>query len=112
MSEPYLIDNFDGGLVLIPRGEARRFAALNHALASCDTWEEFLNAISGDQVTTRELEQTCHGEPPAPEEPFEVEQIPGFANGDWPALPKREMLNWLPESSSIPCRYLVRRPSL
>jgi len=35
---------------------------------------------------------------PAAQEPFDADELPGFAEGDWPTWPKQGMLEWLPPS--------------
>ncbi len=96
-NEPFLIDSFNHSLVVIPRGEANRLAALNEALENSSTWGEFLDAISGDPVTLDELGDRFD-ELPARELPFDPDDIYGFADGDWPAWPMAKMLEWLPVS--------------
>lgn len=96
-TEPFLIDSFNDSLVVIPRGEAQRLAALNDALESSNTWGEFLDAVSVDQVTLDELGDRFD-ELPARDGPFDPNDIYGFGDGDWPAWPMAKMLEWLPES--------------
>jgi len=98
VSEPFLIDTFDNGLVVVPLDEARRLAALNRALETCGTWGEFLRAVAADPATLGYLEQAYDGELPEPSEAFDADDVPGFADGDWPTWPKRGMLEWLPGS--------------
>ena len=98
MSEPFLIDTFDGGLVVIPRGEAKRLATLNHALQDSGSWREFLEAVASDRITTDHLKRIYDGELPAGDDPFDPDELPGFTDGYWPAWPKRAMRNWLPQS--------------
>ncbi len=96
-TEPFLIDSFNDSLVVIPRGEAERLAALNDALESSNTWGEFLDAVSVDRVTLDELSDKFD-ELPARDVPFDPNDICGFADGDWPAWPMAKMLDWLPAS--------------
>ena len=96
-SEPFLIDSFNDSLVVIPRGEAQRLAALNDALENSKTWGEFLDAVSADQITLEELADKCE-KLPVRDAPFVADDINGFADGDWPAWPLVGMLEWLPES--------------
>jgi hypothetical protein len=98
MSEPFLIDSFDGGLVVIPLGEAQRLATLNHALEDSDSWGEFLEAVASDRLTTDYLKRIYDGELPDGDAPFDPDELPGFTDGDWPAWPKRAMRDWLPQS--------------
>ncbi len=96
-SEPFLIDSFNDSLVIIPRAEAQRLAALNNALENSETWGAFLDAVSADDVTLDELAHKFD-ELPAKDVPFDPEDIHGFSDGDWPAWPAAKMLDWLPES--------------
>ena len=102
VGDAYLIDVFnDGageGLVVIPEREARRLAALNDALEGSSSWGEFLSKVTDDQESKRYLEDQYAGELPDPDEPFDADTIPGFADGDWPTWPKQAMLDWLPAS--------------
>jgi hypothetical protein len=96
-SEPFLIDSFNDSLVVIPREEARRLAALNNALEDSTTWGEFLDAVATDRVTLDQLEDKFD-ELPARDDPFDPDDIYGFSDGDWPAWPMAKMLDWLPPS--------------
>lgn len=98
MSEPFLIDTFDGALVAIPRSEARRLAALNDALERSKSWGEFMNAVADDAATRSYLEDAFDGDLPDADRPFNAEEVPGFADGDWPTWPQQAMLEWLPSS--------------
>lgn len=97
-SEPFLIHSFDRSLVVMPRSEARRLAALNEALERCMTWGEFVHAVADDAATRRYLEDAFDNELPDADRPFDAEELPGFADGDWPTWPKQAMLEWLPNS--------------
>ena len=48
-------------------------------------WEEYRRIPPGRRM-------------PLEDDPFSPEQIPGFCDGDWPAWPAQEMLDWVPES--------------
>ena len=98
MNERFVLDVFDDGLVVIPIGEARRLAAVNDALERSTSWGEFLTSMSGDNETLAYLNEQYDEGLPGADEPFDAEELLGFADGDWPAWPKREMLQWLPAS--------------
>lgn len=98
MSEPFVIDTFDDSLVVMPLSEARRLAALNRALEDSSTWRELQAAIAEDPVTIDYLKDAYDGELPDAADPVDPEELPGFADGDWPLWPKRAMLDWLPAS--------------
>ena len=97
VSEVLLFDVFDGGLVVMPLGEAQRLASLNDALELSATWGEFLARVSDDRDTVAYLREE-HDDLPAAEEAFDADELPGFAEGDWPTWPKQAMLDWLPSS--------------
>jgi hypothetical protein len=95
---PFVIDEFDGSLVVMPASEARRLAHLNDALEQSQTWGEFLARVQQDQDTREYLAYQFDDDLPAPDEPFDASELPGFDGGDWPAWPKQAMLDWLPAS--------------
>lgn len=98
MSDNFILDEFDGGLVVMPLGEARRLATLNDALEDSSTWGEFLKSVKGDADTKGYLARQYGAELPGGDDEFDAEEIPGFAEGDWPTWPKHAMLDWLPTS--------------
>lgn len=55
MSEVFLIDEFDGSLVVIPLHEAQRLAVLHDALEHSATWGEFLARTSQDKDASEYL---------------------------------------------------------
>ena len=90
------------GLVVAPRPEAERLAALHRALSASSTWGEFLGALSA--ANRRAFER--HLAPYVEDDDFDLppdgaafapEQIPGFSDGDWPAWPPRQALAWVPD---------------
>jgi hypothetical protein len=87
---------FDDGLVVMRLSEAHRLAELNDALELSSTWGEFLARVSDDRETTSYLREQYDGDLPAAQEPFDADEVPGFAEGDWPTWPKQGMLEWLP----------------
>jgi hypothetical protein len=54
--------------------------------------------VASDAETNTYLEDQYGEELPSPDHPFDPDDIPGFATGDWPLWPKQAMLRWLPTS--------------
>jgi hypothetical protein len=94
----FVIDVFDHGLVVMPLDEARRLAGLNDALEVSSTWGEFLQSIAADSGTLTYLADHYGEDLLEGTEPFDADELPGFADGSWPTFPKRAMLDWLPDS--------------
>src|SRR5690348_4424211 len=95
----------------MPRTEAARLVALFGALNSSRTWGEFKQAIPTDayqevvelmrEQAEEELEDSkelADGWEPDAEAAFDAEEIPGFADGDWPQWPALQALEWVPLS--------------
>lgn len=95
---PFVVDEFDGSVVVMPASEARRLAALNDAIEQSQTWGEFLARVEQDQATQEYLSYHFGDDLPAPDEQFDSSDLPGFDDGDWPAWPKQKMLDWLPDA--------------
>ena len=96
--EPFVYDEFNGGLVFIPEREAERLASLNDALEESATWGEFYERVRDDADTQQYLAYQYEDERPEPDEPFDAMDLPGFGEGDWPAWPSQKMLDWMPDS--------------
>jgi len=96
MSEVFLLGEFDGSLVVIPRQEARRLAALHDALQHSGTWGEFLARTVQDE-DTRDYLASQFDDLPSSDDAFDPEALPGFGDG-WPTWPRQAMLDWLPAS--------------
>lgn len=88
----------DDDLIVMPLDEAHRLATLNDALEHAITWEEFLRDIGTDADTLAYLADSLGPDLPAGDEAFAPDDIPGFAEGDWPVWPQRRMMTWLPGS--------------
>jgi hypothetical protein len=91
-----VFDVFEGGLVVMPLRDARRLAGLNGALPSSSTWGEFLGRAETDLETQTYLREHYEDGLPGRDEPFEADELPGFADGVWPADPRQAMFDWLP----------------
>lgn len=98
MCDTFIFDAFDDGLVVMPISEARRLAALNDALESSSTWGEFFARIANDAETQADVKDQYEGRLPSPDDPFDADELSGFAEYDWPTWPKQAMLDWLPAS--------------
>jgi hypothetical protein len=85
------------GLVFIPEDRARELRDLREGLWEAKTWGQLRSRISQrrwEEVVTlsrREDEQS-----PKDEDPFDADQIGGYADGDWPEWPAQQMLYWMP----------------
>ena len=93
----YVIGGFDDGLVVVAADEARRLAALNDALERSSNWAAFLQSIADDEATLSYLANQFDEQLPDPNESFDPDEVPGFAEGSWPPLPQARF-NQLPES--------------
>ena len=97
-------------LVFMPRPAAERLIAVRGAINSSRTWGEFKQAMPADSYqhvvelmreaaeedTAEDEELPDHWEPDG-ETAFDAEQIPGFADGDWPEWPAQAALEWVPK---------------
>lgn len=90
-------------LVFIPKGTAEELAYLWGALGRSRTWGEFRRMLEAfPPLLTELLEHYSvyyEDEPyviPAGDEPFNPDDIPCHADGDWPAWPAQDMLDWMP----------------
>ncbi|MDP9371073.1 MAG: hypothetical protein M3Q65_01170 [Chloroflexota bacterium] len=94
---------WDDELVLLPLDTARYLATLREALTEAKTWGEFkARAPEGAYAEVVEMiADNADGDEeftePAADTPFDPEDIPGYADGDWPLLPPQHMFDWLPE---------------
>ncbi|AYA23168.1 hypothetical protein C6369_000250 [Rhodococcus rhodochrous] len=95
MSAQVLVYGIAGDkLVFIDPEQARELALL---WAGFDTWGQARAALSATRW--QEIVERFEGweqDPPAPEEPFDLSQVPGNADGDWPEWPAQQMLDWMP----------------
>lgn len=94
----FVLDDFDGGLVVVPLHEAQRLAVLTDSIEAARTWGEFLESVADDPETQAYLADQYSSLLPSPSKPFDANDVPGFAEGIWPVWPKQAMLDWLPAS--------------
>lgn len=92
----------DGNLVFIPRARAEELAAAHRALHTATTWGAFKGLVS-EEIYEEAVERVADSDddaPTAPESdvPLVPDDIVGYNDGDWPAWPAAEMLEWLPQS--------------
>jgi hypothetical protein len=84
-------------LVFIPENEAKRLAQIHGAIESSNLWGEFRK-----RMPSKELKEVVGSlldqEEPLPKDtdPFDVEMLPGFTEGDWLDWPEQKMMRWLP----------------
>ena len=81
-------------LVFIDALLAQDLAALRHDF---DTWGSARAELSASQWA-RIAENLENAELPIPgdDEPFDLDYMPGFPDGDWPEWPEQLMLDWMP----------------
>ena len=97
----------DEDLIFIPKELAKRLASIHTAVQSADTWGDLKarlpEAIYDEIINLLEecYEDTDEGPdlPPQATDAFDAEDIPGFADGDWPEWPAQEMLSWVPKDA-------------
>ena len=114
----------DGYLVFMPRSVADRLIAVRAAVNTSRTWGEFKQAMPAgsyqhvvelmreqaeEDLSDDDEELPDHWEPDG-ETGFDAEQIPGFADGDWPEWPAQEALEWVP--AAIQRRFGVEAASV
>ena len=85
-------------LIFIPRERAEHLAAIHNALNIATTWGEFFRLLPEDARAEVEGWFTeDEQERPADNQPFDRDDVPGVADGDWPGWPAQEMLSWVPD---------------
>jgi len=93
---------YEGELVILPRKEAVRIAAMYRAAATARTWGEFkVMAPPGVYEQIGEVLEENEETLPEDDEPFDHNHIPGCADGDWPPWPQQEMLRWIPRDIQV-----------
>jgi hypothetical protein len=95
MSE-YIYGDVDGELIFIKSDAAEQLALLHSGFA---TWGDAKNSLSAESWTDV-VERFADGETdlPAGGEVYDLDAVPGHADGDWPAWPAREMLRDVPQT--------------
>ncbi len=92
--------NRHGELIFIPKDLAEDLATLHFALETSKTWGEF-KANVPDRMYEEVIALVRDDENPEllpqPEETFDSDSIPGYADGDWPLWPRQYMLEWVPK---------------
>ncbi|MBY6350823.1 MULTISPECIES: hypothetical protein [Rhodococcoides] len=92
----YVYGDVDDALIFIPRARAEQLASLRSDFA---TWGDAKRCLGPDAWAVV-VEQFAAGESevPADDEPYDLDAVPGHADGDWPAWPARDMLRDVPAS--------------
>jgi hypothetical protein len=91
------LDDFQ--LVFIPEDRAHDLVKVRDAIENARTWGEFRlllperrwREIADDYAPVEEEP------PPADDEPFAADAVPGYIDGDWPEWPAQQMLDWMPQ---------------
>lgn len=92
-------------LILIPKERALELASIHGALNASKTWGEFKSRVPAHvykevlRMIRSELDEDEERVflIPKPDSPFDPDDIPGYADGDWPGWPAQEMLKWMPK---------------
>jgi hypothetical protein len=97
-------DPRQGYLVFVRRSRTEDLARVHDAVGRARTWSEFRSLLP--PTFEEELEKSFHDDEvdaPDDSQPFDADRIPGYADGDWPAWPAQEALDWVP--SEISARF-------
>jgi hypothetical protein len=93
-----LAPNADGQPRLALPHTAETLSACIHALEQAETWADFRRLMPADELTRLQgLMRDDGARMPAGDKPFDADLLPGFADGDWPALITSTMLREVPE---------------
>lgn len=89
-------------VAFLPRQQAQGLAQLWRALDSAQTWGQFRRMVPAhiyEEVVSAvgDSENMAEDGLPHSDAPFDRDEIPGHTDGDWPALPARQMLDWVPQ---------------
>ena len=86
-------------VVFVPEALAHDLAAVHEAMAESRTWGEFRARLTEERrEQVQELfENYVEETPPADDEPFDVNGIPGFGEGSFPEWPLRHQEAWMPQ---------------
>ena len=92
----HVYGSVDGALIFIPTARAEELSILRSGFA---TWGDAKQNLSSD-TWSGVVEQFDAGEVdvPADDEPYDLDAVPGHADGNWPAWPARDMLRDVPAS--------------
>ncbi|MBY6687229.1 hypothetical protein HQ305_16845 [Rhodococcus sp. BP-149] len=96
MDDSYVYGDVDGNLIFVRRDLAQRLSALRSEFANWGEARAALDKDSLDEISSRfsayEVDQ------PDDETRFELDDIPGHVDGDWPEWPAKLMLVQVPKS--------------
>lgn len=87
------------GLVFLEEDYAEEIRDFRTALRSAATWGELGNMVRKKRYreTVEILKGYENGFPPNPEDEFDAESLPGYADGDWPEFAPNAMGRWVDE---------------
>lgn len=77
-----------------PAALVKELGALRMAIGSAETWGKFRTQVSTERM--REIVALMENVP-ADDAAFAADELPGFADGDWPEWLHQEMLGWMPQ---------------
>jgi hypothetical protein len=89
----------DGSLVFIPEARARVLAEVCDAWWHSDTWGELRERLEGQGLASEFLAWFDYPDnyPPDDEELTDDQKHQSIGDGDWPAWPGAEQLQWMPQ---------------
>jgi hypothetical protein len=94
----YLSPNADGQPLLALPHTAETLSTCIHALEQAETWADFRRLMPADELKRLQgLMRDDGARMPDGDKPFDADLLPGFADGDWPALITSTMLREVPE---------------
>lgn len=91
--------NCNGELVFLPKDLALELAQIRAALDTSKTWGEFQANVPAhvyEEIMAGMKDDEDPEALPQPEDAFDVNDIPGYDDGDWPIWPLQYMLDWMP----------------
>lgn len=95
---PGIGSNGVDSVVFAERQRAERVAQISDALENSTTWGEFRRALPAGEWEQRfqAYYDDAEEQPPADEDPFDAEEIPGYTEGDYPEWLRQVQLEWFP----------------
>ena len=100
-------DGYEGVLFAL-RGDAENLAQTRKALANSKTWGEFRANLPFGEWEQNLAER--FDDVPPDDEPFSADEVPGYADGDYPRWLMQAQLDWFPEE--LLAKYGERQSSV
>ncbi|MGB3772144.1 MAG: hypothetical protein WBA00_13455 [Rhodococcus sp. (in: high G+C Gram-positive bacteria)] len=96
MTENYVYGDLDGDLIFVRRELADQLAAVHTGFETWGDAKAGLDANTWSDLRARFVDS--EEEVPGAEEQFDLDAVPGFADGDWPVWPAALMVDEVPET--------------